>query len=116
MTNVTRTAQSTVTTLLGTVSTAANVTTALLNSTNIIALDLQERTAAWAQNARIDRTVAAEDYLETALSNHAETLVVRAEQRQTWFDQNPNRQEAYALTLQRLREKFKTPSQPQTQE
>lgn len=104
--SITNAATTTATTVLGTVTTAANVTNAALSSINIVALDLQARTKIWADKAHIDREVSSEDYLDQAIENHAQTIVTRAETREAWFQQNPNRKDAYSLAVQSLRERI----------
>lgn len=104
MSNVTTAATSTVTTLLATVSTGANVVNATLISANIVARDLQERTQNWAQGAAIERKLSAADATEVALENHAIKRVSRIEERTNWFQQNPDRRAAFEEALKQARE------------
>lgn len=105
--SLSRTATSTATALLNTISTSANVINAGLNSANIAALDLQERTEAWATTARLERKLATLDSTEVAIHRHAQTRVARAEELTTWLNQNPHRAEAYQAALAAARESLK---------
>ena len=99
MSNVTNTAKSTITTLLGTISTAANVTTAALNSTNIIALDMQERTQNWADNAKTERKLNQGTAIKQAKINYAQNQANQYGELQAWLKQHPDRVTAFEAAM-----------------
>lgn len=99
MTDVTATTKNTIGALLGTVSTAANVTISALNSANTAARDLQERTEAWAANARIDRKLASGSALKQAKIRYAKNQADQVVELNDWLKQNPSREPAFTAAL-----------------
>lgn len=99
MSNIARTASNTATALLGTISTTANVLNAGLNSANIAALDLQERTQQWATNARTERKLSQGTAIKQAKINYAKDQATQAEELTTWLAQNTNRTQAFTAAL-----------------
>lgn len=99
MSNITNAATSTVTTLLGTITTGANVLNASLISANIAARDLQERTQDWATNARRERILNQGTALKQAKINYAQNQTIQAEELATWLTQNPSRETNFLAAM-----------------
>ena len=109
--SVTNAATATATTLLGTITTAANVPTATLTSANILALDLQERTQNWAANARIERQLNQGTALKQAKINYAKNQTAQLEELSTWLNQNSSRKATFEAALKEA-EALLAPAQP----
>lgn len=109
--SVTNAATATATTLLGTITTAANVANATLTSANIVALDLQERTQNWAANARIERQLNQGTALKQAKINYAKNQTAQLEELSTWLNQNSSRKATFEAALKEA-EALLAPAQP----